>query len=204
MNRRMVLYVTGRVTFVVGVLMILPILVALIYHEGTDTIYPLFQAMVATMAVGAAMASRPPKRRSIYVREGLAITGLSWIMLVIFGSLPYLFTGAIPSIPDAIFETASGFTTTGLLHPLRDRIAAALRPLLAQFHRLHRRHGRTRFCRRPAAKIQQRRHLHLKERNARANFRQSALPRAHRRPRLLRHLRRAHPHPHLHPHRCRA
>ena len=113
MNRRMVLYVTGRVTFVVGVLMILPILVALIYHEGTDTIYPLFQAMVATMAVGAAMASRPPKRRSIYVREGLAITGLSWIMLVIFGSLPYLFTGAIPSIPDAIFETASGFTTTG-------------------------------------------------------------------------------------------
>lgn len=113
MNRCMVLYVTGRVTFVVGVLMILPILVALIYHEGTDTIYPLFQAMVATMAVGAAMASRPPKRRSIYVREGLAITGLSWIMLVIFGSLPYLFTGAIPSIPDAIFETASGFTTTG-------------------------------------------------------------------------------------------
>ena len=113
MNRRMVLYVTGRVTFVVGLLMILPILVAIIYDEGTNTIYALLQAMVATMAVGAAMAARPPKRRSIYVREGLAITGLSWIMLVIFGSLPYLFTGAIPAIPDAIFETASGFTTTG-------------------------------------------------------------------------------------------
>ena len=113
MNRRMVLYMTGRVTFVVGALMILPILVAVIYHEGSATIYPLFQAMIATMAVGAAMAARPPKRRTIYVREGLAITGLSWIMLVIFGSLPYLFTGAIPSIPDAIFETASGFTTTG-------------------------------------------------------------------------------------------
>lgn len=113
MNRRMVFYVTGRVTFVVGLLMILPILVAVIYDEGTNTIYALLQAMVATMAVGAAMAARPPKRRAIYVREGLAITGLSWIMLVLFGSLPYLFTGAIPSFADAIFETASGFTTTG-------------------------------------------------------------------------------------------
>ena len=108
MNRRMVLYVTGRVTFVVGLLMILPIIVAFIYHEGHETIYPLFQAMVCTLAVGAAMAARPPKRRSIYVREGLAITGLSWILLVIFGSLPYLFTGAIPSVVDAIFESASG------------------------------------------------------------------------------------------------
>lgn len=88
MNRRMVIYVTGRVTFVVGLLMILPIIVAFIYHEGHETIYPLFQAMVCTLAVGAAMAARPPKRRSIYVREGLAITGLSWILLVIFGSLP--------------------------------------------------------------------------------------------------------------------
>ena len=113
MNRRMVIYVTGRVTFVVGLLMILPIIVAFIYHEGHETIYPLFQAMVCTLAVGAAMAARPPKRRSIYVREGLAITGLSWILLVIFGSLPYLFTGAIPSVVDAIFESASGFTTTG-------------------------------------------------------------------------------------------
>ena len=46
MNRRMVIYVTGRVTFVVGLLMILPIIVAFIYHEGHETIYPLFQAMV--------------------------------------------------------------------------------------------------------------------------------------------------------------
>lgn len=113
MNRRMVIYLTGNVLFVVGLLMILPIIVALIYHEGTSTIYPLFQAMIITMACGAVMASRPPKRRNIYVREGLAITGLSWLLIVIFGSLPYLFTGAIPSIPDAIFETASGFTTTG-------------------------------------------------------------------------------------------
>jgi len=113
MNRRMVIYVTGRVTFVIGLLMILPILVALIYQEGSDTIYPLFQAMVCTLAIGAVMALRPPKRRSIYVREGLAITGLSWILLVVFGSLPYIFTGAIPSVVDAIFESASGFTTTG-------------------------------------------------------------------------------------------
>lgn len=113
MNRHMVIYATGRVLFVVGLLMLLPILVAFIYHEGFTTIGPLFLSMLITTSAGAIMAAKPPKRRSIFVREGLAITGLSWILLVIFGSLPYLFTGAIPYIPDAIFETASGFTTTG-------------------------------------------------------------------------------------------
>lgn len=113
MNRRMVIYITGCALMVVGLLMFLPIIVALIYHEGSATIIPLFESMFITVACGAIMAARPPKKRNIYVREGLAITGLAWIVIVIFGSLPFLLTGAIPSIPDAIFETASGFTTTG-------------------------------------------------------------------------------------------
>jgi trk system potassium uptake protein TrkH len=54
---------------------------------------------------------RRPK--SITVKQGFATVGLAWFVFSIFGALPYLLSGSIPHISDAIFETASGFTTTG-------------------------------------------------------------------------------------------
>ena len=113
MNRQMVLAVTGRVVFMIGLLMLLPIAVALYYHEGTDTLAPLTKAMAITLACGGLCAFRTPKNRTIYVREAIAITGLGWILTVLFGALPFIFSDAIPSFIDAIFESASGFTTTG-------------------------------------------------------------------------------------------
>ena len=50
---------------------------------------------------------------SIHKREGYLIVALSWVAMVTFGMLPYLYSGMLPSIPDALFETVSGMTTTG-------------------------------------------------------------------------------------------
>ena len=46
-------------------------------------------------------------------REGLVCVGLSWIAMSVLGCLPFVFSGAIPSYVDALFEMVSGFTTTG-------------------------------------------------------------------------------------------
>lgn len=113
MNRQMVLVVTGKVVFLIGVLMCLPIIVALYYQEGWTSLAPLLKATATTLLCGGLFAFRKPKNKSIYVREALAITGLSWLLTVFFGALPFIFSEAIPSFIDAIFESASGFTTTG-------------------------------------------------------------------------------------------
>ena len=113
MNRQMVLVVTGKVVFLIGVLMCLPIIVALYYQEEWTSLAPLLKATATTLLCGGLFAFRKPKNKSIYVREALAITGLSWLLTVFFGALPFIFSEAIPSFIDAIFESASGFTTTG-------------------------------------------------------------------------------------------
>lgn len=113
MNRQMVFTVTGRVVFIIGVLMLLPICVALYYQEGWATLAPLIKAMVITLFCGGLFAFKQPTNKSIYVREAIAITSLSWLFTVFFGALPFVFSDAIPSLVDAFFESASGFTTTG-------------------------------------------------------------------------------------------
>ncbi len=92
--------------------MLLPLSVAFYYHEsGTPW------AFVATAALllmcGFLLEIKRPRHRRIYAREGFMIVAVSWILISAFGALPFIFTGAIPNPVDALFETVSGFTTTG-------------------------------------------------------------------------------------------
>ena len=57
--------------------------------------------------------AHPPKNTKIYARDGLAIVALVWVLMSVFGALPFVISGEIPSFADAFFETVSGFTTTG-------------------------------------------------------------------------------------------
>ena len=76
--------------------------------------WPLFLAGVAAMAAGGVFfAVQNPKGVPIRKREGYLIVVLSWVAMVTAGMLPYLFSGMIPSVADALFETVSGMTTTG-------------------------------------------------------------------------------------------
>ena len=111
MNYRMVFYLLGQMMRVEGLLMLLPLACTWIYHEDTLTAFLI--PIVLLVAAGTLLTFRMPKKNDIYAKEGFAVVGLSWILLSVFGALPFLISGTIPHFCDALFETASGFTTTG-------------------------------------------------------------------------------------------
>ncbi len=113
MNRRMVFYLSGRILMVVACLMILPFIVGLLYHEENHILLSWGGVIALTFICGGLLCFKKPKNKKIYVREGIMITSMSWLLLTFFGAIPFFISGSIPSLFDAFFESASGFTTTG-------------------------------------------------------------------------------------------
>jgi len=111
MNYKMVLKTVGRLLWAEAALLCLPLFVSFYYKENLFHIYLIVMGIL--LGVGAIMNLPKPQKRTIYAREGFAIVSLSWILLSFFGALPFVFSGEIPSIIDAMFEVVSGFTTTG-------------------------------------------------------------------------------------------
>jgi trk system potassium uptake protein TrkH len=104
---------TGNILAVEGVMLLLPLLCSLIYGEK-DSVFSFLITALITLAVGLSFSLLlKTKNRNIFAREGFAIVALSWITMSLFGALPFVISGAIPSYVDAFFETVSGFTTTG-------------------------------------------------------------------------------------------
>lgn len=111
MNSSIVRYILGQVLKLEAVLLLLPCLTAAIYREEEGFWY-LGVAFVCVI-FGVLLTIRKPRDTVFYLKEGCVTTALSWILMSIFGCLPFVFTGEIPSFTDALFETISGFTTTG-------------------------------------------------------------------------------------------
>ena len=112
MNYKMVGFVLGRIFLIEAALMLFPMGCAAIYGEWASI--PAFLIPVLILLVlGLAASLKSPKDTKIYARDGLAIVALVWVLLSVFGALPFVITGEIPSFVDALFETVSGFTTTG-------------------------------------------------------------------------------------------
>ncbi|MBQ9966556.1 MAG: TrkH family potassium uptake protein [Clostridia bacterium] len=111
MNRKIVFYTTGKIFKALAALLLLPALVALWYHERT-LVHILVSAGIAYLS-GMLLTHRKPEDTAIYAKEGFAIVALAWLGLSSIGALPLWLSGAIPSYIDALFETVSGFTTTG-------------------------------------------------------------------------------------------
>ena len=107
----MIRRITGYVLIVEAGLLLLPCLTALIYGEPQGRAYLMTAAVC--MVCGGLLAIAKPKSTVFYLKEGCAATALSWIVLSVFGCIPFLITREIPSFIDALFETVSGFTTTG-------------------------------------------------------------------------------------------
>lgn len=91
--------------------MLLPCLVAVFYQEKEGLWY--LPVAAGSLVLGVLMSLRKPKNSVFYLKEGCIATALSWIFLCVFGAIPFYLTGEIPSFTDALFETVSGFTTTG-------------------------------------------------------------------------------------------
>ena len=112
MNLSMVIYTLGRVLLCEGALLGLPLLVSAIYKENNGVIAFLI-TMALCFVLGGVCSWKKPKNRIFYLREGFVITALSWIVISVLGSLPFLLSGAMTDPIGALFETVSGFTTTG-------------------------------------------------------------------------------------------
>ena len=112
MNHKMIVYLTAQIVRAVGVLLVLPLIVAGVCGEVPSLI--AFGGTAAGMILlGTLVTFRKPANTSVFAREGMAVVACSWIIISFLGALPYVFSGEIPHLADAVFETASGLTTTG-------------------------------------------------------------------------------------------
>ncbi len=111
MNFSMIIFILGRLLLTLAVLLLLPLLVALIYREGCAVAIGVTIGICA--AAGLLLSRRRPRNRVLQLRDGFTATAFAWIMISVVGSLPFLISGEISNPVDAIFETVSGFTTTG-------------------------------------------------------------------------------------------
>lgn len=111
MNYRMIFHVLGWVVSFEGVCMLLPLACALCYGEQNPWLFLI--CMGICFLVGVPLTLLKPRQKSMFAKEGFVIVALSWICLSVFGALPFFLSREIPDFIDALFETASGFTTTG-------------------------------------------------------------------------------------------
>ena len=110
-NRRMIIHVLGEIFLVEALLMLLPCIASLIYRETVLGAYIASALIVAT--VGLVFVLRPVSDKRIYHRDGFAIVSIGWTAMSLFGAMPFVFSGEIPFFVDDVFESVSGFTTTG-------------------------------------------------------------------------------------------
>ena len=111
MNYSFVVYILGWVLTLEAAFMTLPCITAIIYRETTGLWF--LAVALAAAALGIFLIRRKPKNPQFFTKEGFAVVGLSWIALSLVGALPFTLSKEIPNYIDAVFETASGFTTTG-------------------------------------------------------------------------------------------
>ncbi len=112
MNIKMIFRTVGRLLQVEAALMLLPLICTLCYQEFDNVLaFAIPIAILGTL--GTLLTIKKPKKTRIFAKEGFAIVGLSWVVMSLFGALPFVISGTIPNYIDAFFETVSGFTTTG-------------------------------------------------------------------------------------------
>ena len=113
MNKSMIRYLLSKLLLIEAGLLIVPLVVATIYHEPAKVFVSIGATMAILLGLGFLGSFQKPKDFHIYAKEGVLIVALCWILWSFFGALPFVFSGQIPNIIDGFFEVSSGFTTTG-------------------------------------------------------------------------------------------
>lgn len=110
MNIRMLRYLLGIILLIEAALLLFPLLVSVLYGEAY---LPFVITIGALLIIAVPCVLFKPDNTKIYAREGFVCVAGAWILMSLFGALPFVISGAIPNYINALFETASGFTTTG-------------------------------------------------------------------------------------------
>lgn len=111
MNYGIVLKVLGNILTLEAMFMLPSLFISLYMKEGDTKAFLITIAI--TFLIGFTLSRKKQYKNTINAKEGLAIVSLSWLFMSIFGALPIYLSGSIPTYIDAVFETVSGFTTTG-------------------------------------------------------------------------------------------
>lgn len=111
MNYRMIVYILGMLLMFQAAFLMIPSLTAAIF--GESALWAYLAVAAGCLLCGFLITRWKPKKKNLYARDGFVIVSLSWILLSVTGALPFLLTGEIPHFVDALFESVSGYTTTG-------------------------------------------------------------------------------------------
>ena len=105
--------ILGKIMVTEAILMLAPLLVSFIYKESFIHKLAFLIPIMALITVGFLLQTLKPERNQLYQKEGFAITALVWVIMTLFGAVPFVINGDIPNYIDACFEIMSGFSTTG-------------------------------------------------------------------------------------------
>lgn len=112
MNYRMIFSIIGKVVCAEAAFLLPPLLIAAFSGERAAAI-AFAATIVIALAISLPFVLKKPKNKDIFIRDGFITVGLMWIVVSVIGALPYAFSGVMPSFVDCLFESVSGFSTTG-------------------------------------------------------------------------------------------
>ncbi len=113
MNTRSVFHLVSYLVIFISLAMGLSTLVSWAYGDGTDVILQMLRASGISLLLGTLLNLLTRGEVQLSRKDGFAIVSFGWFIVGLVGAFPYVLTGAIPHPVDAVFETISGFTTTG-------------------------------------------------------------------------------------------
>ena len=113
MNYKKLGKILGKIMILEAVLMLAPLVISFIYKESFIHILAFVIPIIILALIGVGLQFLKPERHNLYQKEGFALTAMVWIVMTLFGAIPFVINGDIPNYIDACFEMMSGFTTTG-------------------------------------------------------------------------------------------
>ncbi len=113
MNYKKLGNILGKILILESILMLAPLLVSFIYKEDLKHKLAFFIPILAIALIGYLLQVPKARRDTLYQKEGFALTAMVWIIMTLFGAIPFVIGGDVPNYIDACFEIMSGFTTTG-------------------------------------------------------------------------------------------
>ncbi len=113
MNWKTVFKNLGKIFIAEAVMLLIPLISAAIYGEDTYLGFAIPIAVLIALSLPTFIVQAKGEEKNIYAKEGFAIVAFSWIAMSLVGAMPFVITRSIPNYADALFETISGFTTTG-------------------------------------------------------------------------------------------
>lgn len=113
MNYAIVRNLIGKIMFILGILMLLPLIFCIAYQESFINYLAFLIPAFVLFILGFLFNIKKAEDKKMLVREGFIIVGVAWLIMSLFGCLPFIISGVLPNFFDAFFEISSGFSTTG-------------------------------------------------------------------------------------------